>query len=1089
MYRPGYIAFNRAAYEPRQMQPGTVELLPPPREPATDFISRLLELSFVIGGVVGMAVALISSFAFSPWIGLLMAMAGVISIVFGVLNLINNKRKNARELQLYIDDLTQKQELISQLNEEFVRRLHQIDPAPSNLSAAIIASGRGRYLWERQEKHQNFLKVRIGVEPMRPSHITIEVPPAVRNKLDKTELDQIVLTMQEQLQIVQQTPGLINLREAEVFGIAGPRQQGYELACALLCQIAVHHSPEDVRLMFFYHELVASSWFWAGWLPHTQPLDSEFTRPYLSGDSNDAKELNKTLRELIDRRQSKTRSGNDWDKANARHPYIIVFIDDYNQLAIEPGLMQRLFREGPPLNIFSIFLSTKDEALPSEALGFVDIMPNRTMRLVINPRNMAPIMANWQADQLTGDAAEKIARELAPLQLPQAGRGFTLPNSVNFFDLLGWKNADAQYVINLWQDQKEANLKLMLGVRDNGEPLLIDLEENVHGTHGVVAGATGTGKGELLMTLITSLALNNHPSRLNFVLADFKGGATFRVFNNLPHTVGLVTDEIDEFGLNRFLTSIRSELDRRKTIIDEAQRTYGSRVQKLRDLEKIAPEKALPFLLVVIDEFAELARSAPDMMNQLVVIAQQGRSLGVFLLLSMQTTETLKGPIERNLRYRIALRMAQKGDSKELIGDEAAATINGRIKGRGYFKCDDELYLFQTARVMSRAIWAAINAAENDLDASTLMTISLIDSNWRPVSLLDNKSVKADYETPGIDTAPADVDLFVELCHEALLKMPLHKELFRPWLPPLPENIAITKLIPDVFSSTQHFLGWPARKRWLEVPVAVLDKYWEQNQPIIGTEFRQGNHLQFLGVQDSGRTSALLATLLALAATHNPDEISFVLIDYGSTINLFSKLPHPVDYFNPSQVKEIKQVLTDLARLLDARRTLFGGGPNGDGPRAANFTTYRELLLKQGTPTQDVPEAVIVAFDNYIAWAQSEPDMLSLRPTLTNLIQNGPTYGIYFVLTTDKATDIVGGSFIANFQSFYLRMEHSNLPVIPYDRKIFGVWQGKKGRALIPNTPPYNVIEAQCLSPVESEESEQLDTLRALLAEFALKKF
>ncbi len=1075
--RPGYKSFNRAAYQPRQPQPRQVELFAPPRQPDEEFLAKLLEWWPVIIGVLSLLGAVVMVLTGNFLYAAVALLAGIAGLVYGLLNIVNNKRKNAKELQLYVDYLAQQRDEIRSENASFVRQLNAIDPAPSAL-LEVIAGGKGRHLWERQPRHSNFLQFRIGLEPGRSSSVTLNVPTAVTGKLDKSELDQLVLEMRNQLQTVADTPGLVGLREAEVFGLAGPRRAVYELACAVICQLVVHHSPEDVRLMLFYSPQNAAQWFWAGWLPHVQSLDPDATWPYMAGDN--PKELAEVLRGLLESRRAKTRNGSETEKLAARLPYIVVVLDEAYSLEVEPGFLQYLYREGPPQNIFVICLANSDSELPGETSAFVNLFGNGSLQLTLNRRDGSHAIVQWQADALARNYAEKVALELAPLQLQQGGRGFVLPSSVNFFDLLGWSTLSGQQVAQHWASQSAANLELLLGVREDGQALLINLDESFHGTHGVVAGATGTGKGELLLTFVTSLALNNHPSRLNFILADFKGGATFSVFENLPHTVGLATDQIDEFGLNRFLISLRAELSRRKLLIDQAQKEFGLRVQKIRDFEKVAPERVFPFLLVIIDEFAELARTVPEMMDELVLIAQQGRSLGVFLLLSMQTTETLKGPIERNVRYRIALRMKEKSDSKEFIGDEGAANINGRIKGRAYFKCDDELYLFQTGRVMAYAASAA-SQTEMRVDTDTLMAVNLVDQNWRAVSLLENKSVKEASKTSANATSLTDAELAVVCCQQALNLQPLRQPLFLPWLKPLPSSIALTSLLPGVFADG-HFQGWPERKPWLEVPLAVLDRYWEQRQPIIGTQFRQGRHLQFLGVQDSGRTPALLATILGLAATHQPHEIQFVLIDFGSTMSLFKALPHEPDYYSAGQFKDICVCIQDLVALMNSRQALYANGQTV----VSSLEAYRALQQKQGVPPENQAQAVVVAIDNYTAWAQTDPDFYGkVLDNVKRLIQNGPTYGIYLVLTADRPRDIVGNQFAANFQTINLRMDASDLGVSPYNKKILAAWQSHSGRGLVENLPPYNLIETQCLNPVEADESGQLEGLQATILEMS----
>ena len=103
----------------------------------------------------------------------------------------------------------------------------------------------------------------------------------------------------------------------------------------------------------------------------------------------------------------------------------------------------------------------------------------------------------------------------------------------------------------------------MIGEGADG-PFSIDLRRD--GPHGLVAGTTGSGKSELLQTMIASLAVNNRPDEINFVLVDYKGGAAFKDCVHLPHTVGMVTD-LDGHLATRALESLGAELRRREHLL------------------------------------------------------------------------------------------------------------------------------------------------------------------------------------------------------------------------------------------------------------------------------------------------------------------------------------------------------------------------------------------------------------------------------------------------------------------------------------------------------------------------------------------
>jgi len=1079
MNLPGYISFNRPACQPRQPSKRNLKLIDPPRPNERGGFQKFLQWGSVIIGVLTLGATAYFAQAGGSG-GAIIVLAGIsigLGSFFTAGTLINAGMNSKKEIQRYRDYLVKMSQEISRDNADFVNRLHWIDPEPGALTQ-VLEQENGRYLWERQPNHaDSFMWVRIGVQPNIPGSVNIELPYSVSNSLNPAELDKEIQEFYQRHNSIENVPGLVNLREAEVFGIAGPNALCYELANTILCQLAVHHSPEDVRLALFYSPEKAETWFWAGWLPHTQPLNPEMERPYLSGDTENTNVLIDTIKQLLNARYTNPNSS-DRDNSQPKLPYLVALIDELGRNKIDREFLRILLRDGPSRNILTIFLVNNVNDLPSAALAHVTLQPDRNLELVVTNKEGRGNKALWKMDRSQVNT-EQLAHRLAPYQLQRDTKGFVLQGSQSLFEVLGWDKLDGQRINKSWQKSSTANLEVTLGQRPDGQPLVINLDESVHGVHGVLAGATGTGKGEFLLTFITSLAINNHPSHLNFVLADFKGGATFQVFKDLPHTVGLATDQIDEFGLFRFLTSLKKELGRRKAILEAAQRKYGARVQKIRDFEAVAPNEVFPFLLVIIDEFAELARTMPDMMDELVVIAEQGRSLGVFLLLSMQSTDLLKSGIEKNLSYRLALRMS-KEDSDKLLQDSAASRISKKAKGRAFFRCGDELHEFQTARVMTRSLSMPGSAATASV--SETPEVRLISPNWEFISVAKPASVST-RSNPNNPSDMTDVELGVNSCQEAMQYAALPNELFIPWQPTLPDQISVTELLQGVFKE-DHFLGWPKNHQPMRVPIGVLDRFWEQAQPVLFSELAQGKHLQFAGVQNSGRISAMLSTVLGLVATHSPEELAFVFIDFGTTLGLFKSVPHQIDHYRPHQLKEIDECIDDLCELLKERRAMFS--TLSDGSVANNIYEYRAYQEKTGVPPEDLAQPVVVVIDNYTSWYQSHPDfMFGVLPDFKNLVQNGSAFGIYIILTVDKPADVGSGQLNANFQTVSLRMDPDNLSVVPYNKKILSVWQNRSGRGFVEDTPPYNLVECQCLLPCNVPEAQQLKKLQEVIGEIS----
>ncbi|OAZ43047.1 hypothetical protein A9Z40_14405 [Microbacterium arborescens] len=213
-----------------------------------------------------------------------------------------------------------------------------------------------------------------------------------------------------------------------------------------------------------------------------------------------------------------------------------------------------------------------------------------------------------------------------------------------------------------------AGITAVLGA-GRGGPVIVDLVDD--GPHAVVVGATGSGKSELLVTWIASLARASPPSRVNFLLIDFKGGRAFDALTSLPHVAGVVTD-LDDRNAVRAIESLAAEVRRRERVLAE----LGA-----RDIAEASD--ALPRLVVVVDEYAALTAAHPAMHDVFADIAARGRALGMHLVLATQRAAGYREAVLANAPLRIALRVADGAESRAVLGSAEAAALPGGRADRG----------------------------------------------------------------------------------------------------------------------------------------------------------------------------------------------------------------------------------------------------------------------------------------------------------------------------------------------------------------------------------------------------------------------
>ena len=238
-------------------------------------------------------------------------------------------------------------------------------------------------------------------------------------------------------------------------------------------------------------------------------------------------------------------------------------------------------------------------------------------------------------------------------------------------------------------------LKAPLGLISSKEvrTLIFSAKANGDGVHGMIAGTTGSGKSELLLSMIAAMAVKYDPRIVNFVLVDFKGGAAFEPFKKLPHCVDIATNLMGN-AVERIFIAIKAEMDRRAKLLADGR--VGDLVDyRKRVIPKLKPGDPLPntfpHLFVIVDEFAEMIAQNPEYKAQFESITRLGRAFGVTLILATQRPAgVVSDQMRSNMKFRICLRVETPEDSKELLKRPDAARLPP-IGGRGYIQVGNDM--------------------------------------------------------------------------------------------------------------------------------------------------------------------------------------------------------------------------------------------------------------------------------------------------------------------------------------------------------------------------------------------------------------
>jgi S-DNA-T family DNA segregation ATPase FtsK/SpoIIIE len=547
-------------------------------------------------------------------------------------------------------------------------RLRTGYPDPATL--ADIASGTGRRLWERRRSDPDYLELRIGTADLMSS-VSLSDPAGGDGGKSFLPIDAV--------------PATVRLTNCGVLGVAGSDSATRAAGRWLIAQIAVLRSPADVRVCLLTDPSAQDDWLWLRWLPHFRSRQ-ESAGPVRVG--NDLGTVSARIAELLALIENR-RGANRQDSGD-----VVVIFDGWGRFRTLPGV-SRILREGKEAGVFAICLDTSERLLPAECEAVIasDDAGQRELRV----RQAGREEIRGAGPDLVGPAwCEDLARALAPLMDADALAQRGLPETSRLLDVLRLDPPVPEEITSRW-GENAGTTSAVIGASSDG-PFSMDLRRD--GPHGLIAGTTGSGKSELLQTIVASFAAASPPDAITFLLIDYKGGSAFKDCGDLPHTVGVIVD-FDPHEAERVLNSLAAELRRREFLLAETGAKDIDDYAFLRVRQPGPGPQPLPRLVIVVDEFAAMVRDLPDLVPGLVDIAQRGRSLGIHLILATQRPAGVVSPaIRANTNLRIALRVIDSTESTDVIDAPDAASIPRYLPGRGYVRLlDGTLIPVQTSRV------------------------------------------------------------------------------------------------------------------------------------------------------------------------------------------------------------------------------------------------------------------------------------------------------------------------------------------------------------------------------------------------------
>jgi S-DNA-T family DNA segregation ATPase FtsK/SpoIIIE len=931
----------------------------------------------------------------------LMYMAGGLMVVSTLVMLFGQvgsataqrRRKMRGDRRDYLRYLTQLRRYARRTLGEQHKAVGWRHPAPDALWSIALTDR----LWERRCAHDDFAEIRVGVGEQR---LAVGIAPVQSKPVEDLEpLSALALRrFIRAYSTVRDLPVALFLRgfrHVVVRPVADRPDVRAGFVRAILGQLVTFHGPDELRVVICADEDRRADWEWIKWLPHAMhPVERDPAGPVrLFCDGLD--ELESLLgEEFANRDRHQTGAA-----PTREEPYTVVVL--HGERGPEGSRLAGAgYRNAVLVDI--------GDGVPAQAAADVLVLEidedGLTMTAAAAPGSGATERRTdlGRPDQLSIARATALAKAVSPFRpasggdLAERGDGgmIELPTLLGLGEL-STLDIRAVWARRTWSD----HLRVPIGITPAGTPVELDLKESAlggFGPHGMLVGATGSGKSELLRTLVLALSATHSSDMLNFVLVDFKGGATFLGFDRLPHTSAVITNLADELPLvARMQDALTGETMRRQELLRRAG-NFNSVHQYRKARAAGAPLDPLPTLFVVVDEFSELLAAYRDFMDIFVMIGRLGRSLGVHLLLASQRLEDGRmSSLETHLSYRIGLRTFSAMESRAVLGVPDAYELPP-APGHGYMRFEGSSMVRFRAAYVSGAYRPPV-PEEQRSEAAAISQIHVYDTIRQDPPATDAEpagtapDAEAEPDAGGATVMDTLIDRMVQQ------GPPAHQV----WLPPLTESPTLDQLLPPLEIDPVRGLcpAGAAVRPPLCVPVAVVDRPFEQVRDLLVADMSgAGGHVAVVGGPQSGKSTLIRTLITGLALTHTPAEVQFYCLDLGGgSLAPLAGLPHVGAVVGRHEADRVNRLTAELTSLLTRRERLFAEqGIDG-------AATFRARLRDGGFVDDEGYAEVFLVIDG---WGVLRSDFEDIVERVHHLTRDGLSYAIHVMIAATRWNEI-----------------------------------------------------------------------------------
>ena len=896
--------------------------------------------------------------------------SGIMIFTMIIYPIIQNAYKKHKESKREIKRIEDYKDYIYEKKREIVAAIDEqknilLENFKDTKSCYDIFTQSMELIWDKKNGDSDFLTISLGTGKIVPD-ISVNFPEE-HFTIDRDKLRIQVTKLKEQVKYIDNCPITLNIANSNNIAFEARKDVLYSYIKSMLIRLFCSHSYDDIRLCVITNSKNKHFWEQYSNLPYF--WNDDYSLRYFGYDTSSISNIVTVLDNIYKERKIKIENHDQIDKDDINYIIIVDNIKAVNNIVF----LNELIASEVNYGFTVLFMTEYISSLPSFSKNFVKIKKDEGT-LIIKDNNYKEV--NFVPDIYDIDFTD-VYEKLSALYSNNSDKRKALPSKITFLDMYKVNSLENLNVANKWINNTTLdNIAVPIGINEMGELINLDLHENAHGPHGLIAGMTGSGKSELLISLIMSLSINYSPDDVQFVLIDYKGGGLSNTFYNntlgkrLPHIVGVITN-ISESEINRCLISLQSEVKRRQVLFSEASLKYNEGnidIYKYQQLAKKHKDlEYLSHLIIISDEFAELKTQNPEFIEKLVSLARIGRSLGIHLILCTQKPSgVVDSQIWSNSKFKICLKVQDKSDSKEVIGVDDGVYLN--VPGRFYLQIGYNEMFMKGQAAYSSAPYYIESKDSNLID----MKLDFVNEYGKVYYTYNS------YQEDQTVISGTHVSNVVKHLIDTAVNM--NYKFKHLWKDSLEENILIDELLVK-YNYNKNLVP--------EIVFGEFDEVDNQRKDLAKCNLLDGNIILY-GVTGSGKSELIQTSLYFLTKYYLSSEINIYIMDFSlENLKMFSNAPQVGDIMYLYEKEKVTNLFKYVNTILSKRRDILAN--------------YGGSIEKYNLDNEEKLPIIYIVISNLERLFENYNDLENLFMDIT---RDCNKFGITFMVTVSTITGV-----------------------------------------------------------------------------------